>query len=532
MRYISIVILAIVLLVSPSLGISSAKAAPLKTTFAPIAKAEVASQNRAESRSEFISYDTREGARARDLEGAIYFLPLDGNWSVRYIDNYSGSNADFAQSSFSVKDWDQIAIPSSPDFYAPFMQIASELSPPELPKNIPVVQYRAEIMIPILWLDRKLFVHVEGVGSAFTLYVGGKEVGYSNDNKTPAEFDISSYVTEGVNSIAIEVYGYSTGDYLSDKQDEVGSLKNIYVYSQPRVRVADYQVFTQADSLWQHAKINVNVILDNDYQQDEDIKVGYDIYDPEGNLKMYNLKELQMGRKSRDTVCFEDNILHAMSRTAWSPDSPMLYEGMIYVTRNKRVVEYIPFRIGFDEKEFIGNDFYHNRQKVDLKIVSCNAEKDKASTLNMLRTIKSYGMNAVYLDYPQPVFFYELCDELGLFVVDQANINCWYRTEDRNVGGSITNDLKWQTAISERVRAMYERTKSHTSVVARSLGGNSGNGYNMYKSYLELKAIDSLSRVVVTYRDLQDEWNSDVFFSDIISKEILFSRPLPSKSRR
>ncbi|MFI3266396.1 MAG: glycoside hydrolase family 2 TIM barrel-domain containing protein [Rikenellaceae bacterium] len=532
MRDISTSIKTIIAFVATVLAISAVNAQDAQRNFAPVANPLVYGENTMAPRTEFISYDTREAAVARDLDAANHFLPLSGKWRVRYVDSYTGVNDGFARPEFNVSRWDELDVPSSVDRYESFSSLSSQLVAPSLPTNIPVVQYRAEIMIPILWLDRDVYLHVGSVGSAFTLYVGGEKVGYANDNKTPTEFNISPYLDEGPNTICIEVYGYSTGNYLSGDDSQPCSLGEVYVYSQPKIHIADYFVGTEPDSLWRNAVLNIDVILKNTYSQDQTISVGYDIYGPDGKLKMYNLREITVEGNSTDTLDFDDNILHVMSQTPWSPNSPTLYEVMLYIRLDKRIIEYIPFQVGFAQKEFIDGQFYHNREATELKIVSCNADADAKTTEATLRKIKSYGMNAVCPDYPQPLFFYELCDKVGLFVIDQANINSWYKIDDRNMGGAVVNNPDWLGAISSRVRAMYERTKNFTSVVGRSMGGVSGNGYNMYKSYLELKSVDSLSRIDVTYRDLQGEWNRDFELPMIISKESLFANPAPTKSRR
>ena len=137
-----------------------------------------------------------------------------------------------------------------------------------------------------------------------------------------------------------------------------------------------------------------------------------------------------------------------------------------------------------------------------------NAAADRKTTLAELKTLKSKGSNTVCPDYPQPAWFYELCDELGLYVIDRANINAPDRRDDRRVGGTPSNDPALADAYLERVKAMYYRSRNHTCVVAFALGGESGNGYNMYKAYEWLKSVEK-SRPVI-YTDADGEWNSDL----------------------
>lgn len=530
MRYISAIIVA--LLLSSTASVAELFGQDQGSLYAPIANPEVGVEGAAPLRTEFISYEVRRVAEDRDLDQTNYYLPLNGEWRVNYVDSYSSSDVSFAKRQFNAASWDRVNVPSNVSTYAPFSQVGSSLVPPALPNNIPAVQYRAEIMVPLLWLDREMFVHVEGVGSAYTLYINGERVGYSNDDKSATEYNISKFMTDGSNSICFEVYGYSTGDYLSSNAPSPGSLKDVYVYSQPSLRIADYVVRTKGDSLWRNGIINLDIIIANGYGREEAIKIGYDLYGPDGKLRTYNLTDdIVLAANSTDTLCFSETILHAMTDYTWSPENPNLYDVMLYVRQGQRIIEYIPFRIGFNEAEFVGERFIHNRKEVELQAVTYNAEGDAATTEATLRKIKAYGKNAICPEYPQPLFFYELCDKVGLFVIDQANINSWYRVDDRNMGGAVVNDPRWLTAMQGRIRTMYERTKNHTSVIARSMGGYSGNGYNLYKSYLDLKSIDSLDRITVTYRDLQGEWNSDITFPETISAAKLFETTMPTSRR-
>ena len=137
-----------------------------------------------------------------------------------------------------------------------------------------------------------------------------------------------------------------------------------------------------------------------------------------------------------------------------------------------------------------------------------SAAADRKITLAELKNLKSKGSNTVCPDYPQPAWFYELCDELGLYVIDRANINAPDRRDDRRVGGTPSNDPALADEYLERVKAMYYRSRNHTCVVAFALGGESGNGYNMYKAYEWLKSVEK-SRPVI-YTDADGEWNSDL----------------------
>ena len=373
------------------------------------------------------------------------------------------------------------------------------------------MQYRAQIEIPYLWLDRDLFLHVEGVGGGYSLYVNGRRIGYANDSRTPAEFPISPAVTDGVNTIAIEVYGFSAGNWMETliPQTAAGTLGKIYLYSQPKLRIEDFVVETSPDSARVHGNVDFAVVMSNSYRSAEKVTLGYDIYSPAGKLLTYNLVEREIPGESTDTIRCHELLYHVM-KSAWTPDAPTLYELMLYTRRDGRIIEYIPLRFGFKDVELRDGELWINGSRASLAAADYDAAPDAAATERELKALKKGGFNTVCVSYPQPAWFYGLCDRVGCYVIDQANVNAGYRTDDPNVGGSVANAPDFLPQFIDRVCAMQGRSKNHTSVVALSLGGHCGNGYNLYKAYQWLKAADSLH--LVTYRDAQGQWNSDFDF--------------------
>ena len=469
----------------------------------------VASEGKADSRPEFVSYSTREQAETGDPSRSPHYVSLEGKWRVRHSTTASGGERDFYLPSFSAALWQQTELPNT----APVAGASplEGLVPPQLPAEIPLVQYRAQIEIPYLWLDRDLFLHVEGVGGGYSLYVNGRRIGYANDTRTPAEFPISPAVTDGVNTIAIEVYGFSAGNWMETliPQTAAGTLGKIYLYSQPKLRIEDFVVETSPDSARVHGNVDFAVVMSNSYRSAEKVTLGYDIYSPAGKLLTYNLVEREIPGESTDTIRCHELLYHVM-KSAWTPDAPTLYELMLYTRRDGRIIEYIPLRFGFKDVELRDGELWINGSRASLAAADYDAAPDAAATERELKALKKGGFNTVCVSYPQPAWFYGLCDRVGCYVIDQANVNAGYRTDDPNVGGSVANAPDFLPQFIDRVCAMQGRNKNHTSVVALSLGGHCGNGYNLYKAYQWLKAADSLH--LVTYRDAQGQWNSDFDF--------------------
>ena len=274
---------------------------------------------------------------------------------------------------------------------------------------------------------------------------------------------------------------------------------------------------TRGDSTGIHGWVDFAVVMSNSYRDQQKITLGYDIYSPAGKLLTYNLIETEIPGNSTDTVYRREVLENVLKKMSWSPQSPQLFDLMLYTRRDGRITEYIPMKFGLNETELRDGELWINGKQAELKAVDYNAARTKDATKKELRTLKSGGVNTVCVAYPQPRWFYELCNEVGMYVIDQANINAGYRTNDRNVGGSLVNDPAFLPQFIDRAATMQGRSKNYTSVIALSMGGQCGNGYNMYKTYQWLKQSDSLH--YVTYRDVQGEWNSDFPFPETVDAE-------------
>ncbi len=406
--------------------------------------------NRAPARTEFISYDIRGEAESEDLANATYYLPL----TQRAVKTGEG--------------------------------------------------YAVEVNIPYPWLDRELFLHVAGLPE-IAVYVGDKPAGKAQDSRLPAEFNISKVVESGLNVVRI-VAGGATGRALENILPETDAQPEIYLYSQPKLRIVDYTLRAAPDSTNHHGILDLDVAVGNSYNSPEQVTIGYDIYSPAGKLLYYDMKNVRLAGQGADTVRFSQKIDGA-THNLWSAENPALYKMMVYLKYDGRTIEYIPSKTGFGTTTWSPEGISRNGKPVAVRAAAYNAAPDRKAAEGTLRSLKGAGINTICVGYPQPEWFYDLCDVVGLYVIDQVNINSGFEVHNRNVGGALSNDPAWLPLF--RVRSQYtcERVKNHPCIIAWSLGGECGNGYNMYKSYLWLKNADPRP---VIYRDAQGEWNSDL----------------------
>lgn len=255
--------------------------------------------------------------------------------------------------------------------------------------------------------------------------------------------------------------------------------------------------------------LRLDIVAQNSYNYDEPVTVGYDIYSPQGKLLEFNMTEVTIPGRSTDTVRF-DPYIYGTFANKWEggAKSVPLYKVMLFTRRDGVYKEYMPMKIGFGKTELRDGKLMRLGKELTLKRVRCNAGTDPTATRRELLRLKGQGYNTVCPDCPQPAWFYALCDETGLYVIDRAAISAPERRGDRTVGGTPSNDPRLADEYLERVKAMYYRSRNFTCVVAFALGAPSGNGYNMYKAYEWLKSVEK-SRPVI-YEDADGEWNSDL----------------------
>lgn len=390
--------------------------------------------------------------------------------------------------------------------------------------------YITQTQIPYGWLDRDLFIHIEGA-PAFYLYINDKKVGFGTDAKAATEFNISNYVTDGINTIRIESMAESAASKLefANAGSSSAPLGDVYLYSQPKVRIIDYTITARPDSLGKNGIFEVEVAVGNSYNAPESVTVGYDIYSPAGKLQYYDMKDAKLDGRGTDTVRFKE-ILGGVMQNLWSSATPNLYRVMLYVKRSGRMIEYIPMKIGFGKTEFDDEKILRNGKVIAINAAQYNASTTPALTKTDLVKLKTEGINTICVDYPQKDWFYDLCDAVGLYVIDQANINNADQRDNLKIDGTTSNDPLWLNSYLERVQSMYARTRNHTCIIGWSLGGASGNGYNMYRGYQWLKEADPVRAVM--YRDADGEWNSDAPYpqtqqaSEVLSRVPVVKKPV------
>ena len=370
--------------------------------------------------------------------------------------------------------------------------------------------YEQEIEVPASWNDYHTYLHTESVGGDYTIFINGTQITPAIDRYTPTEMYISPYLDQGKNVVAIvvvdEPYMAAIAEGMS--QPERKQFDNCYIFAQRRLGIYDFNIRLVPDSLERFAQLQLDVVADNAFSTVEVIEVGYDFYAPDGKLMEYSVNDLSMEGFTRDTMHFKPYIYHS-NPNRWSPANPKLYDLTLYVKRSGILWEYIPLKVGFAEYGYTEDGAITAFGKpLTLKKEVYNAAADATTTEREIKALKQRGINCLTPDYPQPRWFYDICDRVGIYVIDCAAVASPSWADDRSLGGTPANAPELVDEYLRRVETMYHRAQNHVCVIAFSLGKKAGNGYNLYKAYELLKSKGD-SRAII-YEDADGEWNTDL----------------------
>lgn len=361
-----------------------------------------------------------------------------------------------------------------------------------------------QVELPLTWRDRCVFLHTEGVGNEVVVEVNGQKVGSSRDDRSAAEFIISPYLRDGITTIKLAVP--TQADTRPQEMIHPNPNQSIFLYAQPSVRIHDVIVEAVEHESHKHGVLNIDVVITSSRQQPESLSIGYDIYSPEKELKYYDLKECSASGKGKlDTLHFQTAIYGATERL-WSAENPKLYDLTLFIKQNKIVTEYLCLKVGFGKTSYADGQILRNGKPIDIKPSRYNAEGNRTQTEADIKHLRRNGINTLFTSHPQPYWFYDICNQVGMYVVEQANVNTNPMGGDRSLKGTLANRPEWLGDFLERQKATYYRSRQHPCIIAWSIGAPSGGGYNTYKCYEWFKSVEPHRPIVCP----DGEWNSDV----------------------
>lgn len=442
---------------------------------------------------------------------STYVAMLNGKWKFHYVGNPKDRPADFYQVKYDDGKWPEIMVPGNWQLQGYGIPLYTNINYPfhvdpprvmgepeahfthyaEKNRN-PVGSYRKTFTVPENWDGREVFIIFEGVDSAFYLWVNGQKVGYSQDSRTSAEFNLTPYLHEGENLIALEVYQYSDGSYLED-QDMwrlSGIFRDVYLWSAPALDIRDYFIKALLDEDYKEGVLEVDLELTAYRKEYGSFTLVSKLMD--GDRQLVESKVDYKGLPEQPIhMEFSDLTIEP-----WSAESPKLYDWIMILETSSGEKTVYRHRVGFRTTEVKDGQVLINGKAVLFKGVNRHEHDPRtghtvseASMRKDLLLMKRYNINAVRTShYPNHPRFYELCDEIGLYVIDEANI------ESHGMGWNVNplaEDPAWYEAHLDRIRNMVERDKNHACVVMWSMGNESGDGDNFKRCSEWIQSRDS-----------------------------------------
>ncbi len=449
---------------------------------------QVTSVNKEPARTAFMTYTDRDAALSMDYANSKYYKLLNGVWKFFVVEGYRWWPADGPEADVDVWGWQDINVPGNWEVQGFGVRVYVNLNydfrrydpqPPLLPEMTPVGVYRRNFEIPAEWLERDIFLHIAGAKSGVYVYVNGKEVGYNEDSKNPAEYLINNYVNEGDNVLTLKIFRWCTGSYLEcqDMWRLGGIERDVFVYSQPRVAMRDFRVKSTLDDSYNNGIFVLEADVHNHKSSAGNISVAYEIVDAAGGTVTSGEQTVNVAAGKEATVRFDREIEDVAK---WTSETPNLYTLLMTVKDGDKVSEVIPYHLGFRRIEICEVDslgpngkpyvlFLVNGQPIKLKGVNIHEHNPATGhyvTEEIMRKdfelMKQNNINTVRLaHYPQDRRFYELCDEYGLYVYDEANIESHGMSYDLREGGTLGNNPEWLKPHIGRTANMYARSNNY-----------------------------------------------------------------------
>lgn len=445
---------------------------------------------------------------------------LNGIWKFNYVDNSNDRPTNFFKNNFNDAAWKKIEVPSNWEWQGFGVPIYANITYP-FPKNPPFIDhannpvgtYRTSFTVPNFFKAKETILHFASVTGCMYVWVNGQQVGMSKVSKSPAEFNISKYLRAGVNSLAVQVFRWHDGSYLEDQNfwRVTGIERDVLLIARPTLALKD---------------ILLKASLDQDYKNGI-LELSAEVFQKIGNYFSVRVTLEELNGK----ILFQKNIAGSQNKCGiketienikqWSAEKPNLYLFTIELLNNKNELqEVIKQKIGFRKVEIINGNLLVNGKRILVKGVNRHEHDEvkghvpnRKLMLQDIQLMKQLNINTVRTShYPNDPYWYELCNEYGLYMVDEANI------ESHGMGANLQSEIDssthmaylplWEAAHMDRIKRMYERDKNVTAVILWSLGNECGNGKVFKDAYKWLKEIDP-SRPIMFEQAGQEE-NTDI----------------------
>ncbi|WFB37812.1 glycoside hydrolase family 2 TIM barrel-domain containing protein [Kiritimatiellota bacterium B12222] len=485
-------------------------------------------------RSNLLPYPSIESALTRDPASTPWRMDLNGKWRFLLAPRPEALPQDFAATTCDDKAWKELRVPcnwnlqdvNDPPIYTNHV-MPWENTPPTVPDDNPTGVYRRSITVPANWTGRRIVLHIAGFESVVVVYVNGEEVGLGKDSRLPSEFDITSYCTAGERTlITLMVIRWSDGSFLED-QDHwwmAGLHRDVYLYSQSETHIHDLQIQADYDYEKSSGQLHCLVEVSGDVQKLDGCTVEGRLFDSQGKEV---LEAPLMGDASSGLTFLRDDIKRIgrvksmVELTAtlenpapWSDETPSLYQLVVSLRDPEgKVLECTTDRLGFRRIEIKDRRILVNGKAIFLRGVNRHDHHPRfgktvpvETMIQDLELLKRFNFNAVRTShYPNDALWYELCDEYGIYVVDEANLEC-HNYQNPHVW-HLARDPAWSLAFLDRGQRMLLRDKNRPSILMWSLGNESGYGANHDAMAAWMRSYDPTR--LIHYEGAIQEWRQN-----------------------
>lgn len=456
---------------------------------------EVTAVNRERPRATFSAWEHQlpDGSFTTPT-APTYRVSLNGPWSFQFADSPADKPDGFEATDFDDSAWGSIEVPSNVEMlghgepiylnvHYPFdPELESDFEFPLIPsEGNGVSSYRRTFEVPEDWNGRHVFIGFDGVDSAFYLWLNGRRVGYSQGSRAGAEFDLTPLLRPGENVLAVQVYRWSDGTWL-EKQDMwnlSGIFRDVYLWASPDSQLRDFEVRTSLNESYSQAELTVDVDLRRLVRSGATASLELALMDPEGNQVLTSTASTAVAPcgevRAQLSGTFDNPVL-------WSADAPNLYRLMIMLTDETGYEQLFIERVGFRDVAIVEGQLRVNGKPILIRGVNRHEHNPdtghyvtEEQMLTDLRLLKQHGFNAVRPGhYPLVPRWYELADEYGIYMVDEANIESHGLWQE--LGLNLGRLPEWKPMHQERLERMVERDKNHPSIIIWSMGNEAGDG--------------------------------------------------------
>src|SRR5690554_1376210 len=457
--------------------------------------------NQTEGHTVCIPYKSVEEALNLQQSKSDNVLSLNGKWKFHFANTPEGAPNDFFTSNFNDQNWSEITVPSNWEmqgFGDPFFRNVAhpfQSNPPFVPREYnPTGSYRITFTLPANRESQRIFLRMEKAASASFVWINGQEVGYNEGAQEPAEYDVTSFLKPGKNTIAVNVIKYSDGVYL-ESQDYwrlAGIFDDVWLYAKEDVHIFDWYATTDLDENYENAKLNLQITVNNQSKTDkQNYKVRASLFDASNALVHdFTSDAVQITADNKEIINISSEILNPKK---WTAETPNLYRLTLELINNEgKTEEVITGRIGFKETEIRNQVFYLNGKAIKLNGINTHMQHptlghtmDEATIRKDFELFKQFNINCVRISHYPPVRRYlELADEYGFYIIDETG-NEAHATE------YLSDNPDWEPMYRERVRKMVLRDRNHPSILFWSAGNEAGEGKNICAVIDEGRKYDS-----------------------------------------